>query len=104
MGGTTIFYRFCKRISGQYDYTRGKRIPRGEEVQESVAAASAHLCTQKLPHPLTVNEFMPIRDRDERQYSIIPANESHASLFALVVSGSRLRLSAIVDVHEDEKE
>ncbi|KAG8251316.1 hypothetical protein J6590_082128 [Homalodisca vitripennis] len=80
------------------------RLPRGEEVEEPVAAASAHLCTQKLPHPLSVNEFMPIRDTDERQYAIIPANESQASMIALVVSGSRLRLSAAVDVHEDDEE
>ncbi|KAG8251321.1 hypothetical protein J6590_082133 [Homalodisca vitripennis] len=52
------------------------------------------------PSPST--SYMTIRDTDERQYSIIPANKSQASMIALVGSGSRLRFSAVVDVHEDD--
>ncbi|KAG8251310.1 hypothetical protein J6590_082122 [Homalodisca vitripennis] len=73
-----------RKSSAQLDLT----APPKEEVEEPVAVASAHLCTQKLPHPLSVNEFMPIRDTDERQYAIIPANKSQASMIALVVEVS----------------
>ncbi|KAG8251314.1 hypothetical protein J6590_082126 [Homalodisca vitripennis] len=42
-----------RKSSAQLDLT----APPKEEVEEPVAVASAHLCTQKLPHPVSVNEL-----------------------------------------------
>ncbi|KAG8251319.1 hypothetical protein J6590_082131 [Homalodisca vitripennis] len=78
--------------------------PPMEEVEETEAAASAHLCTQKLPPLSPSTSYIPIGDTEERQYSNVPANESQASMIPLMRSGSNLRLSAAIDVYEADKE
>ncbi|KAG8251320.1 hypothetical protein J6590_082132 [Homalodisca vitripennis] len=47
---------------------------------------------------------MPIGDTVESQYTIVTAKESQASMIPLVISGSKLRYSAAVDVHEDDED
>ncbi|KAG8251318.1 hypothetical protein J6590_082130 [Homalodisca vitripennis] len=54
------------------------------------------------PSPST--SYIPIGDTEERQYSNVPANESQASMIPLMRIGSKLRLSAAIDVYEADKD
>ncbi|KAG8251317.1 hypothetical protein J6590_082129 [Homalodisca vitripennis] len=121
--------RSCKRISSHHDFTREKwvqaeqmkfmktpkrrdnpkhnqllQIPKGKTLkilhqphQPNYAPKSYHI-----PSPSTSN--VPIGDRQERQYSNVPANESQASMIPLVRIRSKLRLSSTIDVYEADEE
>ncbi|KAG8257506.1 hypothetical protein J6590_049293 [Homalodisca vitripennis] len=64
------------------------------------AAANAGPVNNTLPTPAPSTDDLPIGDGEKRQYTIIPANASEASLIPLVGSGSRHRLSAAKDEYE----
>ncbi|KAG8251312.1 hypothetical protein J6590_082124 [Homalodisca vitripennis] len=78
--GTTSSYRSPKR----------EKLRRLQQPHQPIYAPKSY----HTPSPST--SYMPFRDADERLNSIIPANESQASMIVIVGSGTRLRLSAAV--------